>query len=349
MKPVEIVGGGLAGLALGIALRKRGIPVGILEAARYPRHKVCGEFLSGGDPGLFEALGILDLLERFPIQRSLLFASRGKVFFRSTLPRPAYGASRFLLDARLAERFQQLGGELHLGERVAAPSEKGRVVATGRPRGEARWLGIRIELAAASPRADLEMHFGKRGYAGLASTGRGRANLCALLEGSAFPRQGALSRIEFFSACLEERGLGSLAELLGRGEPLPESFVAVAGFRLGRNPCEAEEIRIGDAYAAIPPFTGNGMAMALESALLAADPLADYARGRLSWREARGSVELLLWQRLRRRMRWALALHRWILRDGVGGSLWWLLGRRLIPFDFLCGRLQGSPSEGEFG
>ncbi|MDB6025304.1 MAG: putative electron transfer oxidoreductase, partial [Verrucomicrobiales bacterium] len=44
-RPITIVGGGLSGLTLGIALRQRGIPTTIWEAGRYPRHKVCGEFI----------------------------------------------------------------------------------------------------------------------------------------------------------------------------------------------------------------------------------------------------------------------------------------------------------------
>ena len=47
MKPVTIVGGGLAGLTLGIALRENSVPVHIYEAGTYPRHRVCGEFISG--------------------------------------------------------------------------------------------------------------------------------------------------------------------------------------------------------------------------------------------------------------------------------------------------------------
>ena len=49
MKPkgITIVGGGLAGLTLGIALRQQQVPVTVWEAGRYPRHRVCGEFISG--------------------------------------------------------------------------------------------------------------------------------------------------------------------------------------------------------------------------------------------------------------------------------------------------------------
>ena len=47
VKPITIVGGGLAGLTLGIGLRQCGVAVTVHEAGHYPRHRVCGEFISG--------------------------------------------------------------------------------------------------------------------------------------------------------------------------------------------------------------------------------------------------------------------------------------------------------------
>ena len=54
---IQIVGGGLAGLTLGIALRKSEIPVTIWEAGHYPRHRVCGEFISGRGLEVLDVLG----------------------------------------------------------------------------------------------------------------------------------------------------------------------------------------------------------------------------------------------------------------------------------------------------
>ena len=59
MKAITVIGGGLAGLTLGIGLRQCGVPVTIWEAGRYPRHRVCGEFISGNGQAVLERLGLL--------------------------------------------------------------------------------------------------------------------------------------------------------------------------------------------------------------------------------------------------------------------------------------------------
>ena len=43
---VAIIGGGLAGLALANDLAMRGRKVVVFEKGNYPRHKVCGEYIS---------------------------------------------------------------------------------------------------------------------------------------------------------------------------------------------------------------------------------------------------------------------------------------------------------------
>jgi 2-polyprenyl-6-methoxyphenol hydroxylase-like FAD-dependent oxidoreductase len=59
---ILIAGGGLAGLSLGIALQSRGVSVTLHEASTYPRHRVCGEFISGVGDETLGALGIPDCL-----------------------------------------------------------------------------------------------------------------------------------------------------------------------------------------------------------------------------------------------------------------------------------------------
>ena len=60
---ITIVGGGLAGLTLGIGLRQRGVAVTLWEAGRYPRHRVCGEFISGRGQSSLARLRLLGLVQ----------------------------------------------------------------------------------------------------------------------------------------------------------------------------------------------------------------------------------------------------------------------------------------------
>jgi len=135
--PVTIVGGGLAGLTLGIALRQREVPVRVHEAGHYPRHRVCGEFISGHGQATLERLGLRGMLET-----AGAMAARTIAFFsanRSTGPRllPAAGIclSRSILDALLAARFRDLGGVLVEGGRDNRGFGEGVVRATGRRAG----------------------------------------------------------------------------------------------------------------------------------------------------------------------------------------------------------------------
>src|SRR5437016_5554355 len=82
-KPITIVGGGLAGLTLGIGLRQRAIPTTVWESRHYPRHRVCGEFISGLG---HSALARLDLLK--PLQEAGAFAADTAAFFSTRVRSP---------------------------------------------------------------------------------------------------------------------------------------------------------------------------------------------------------------------------------------------------------------------
>src|ERR1044072_7840589 len=59
---MEIIGGGLAGLLLGAALHRAVVPTAVYEAGDYPRHRVCGEFITGLDASTIDRLGLADVL-----------------------------------------------------------------------------------------------------------------------------------------------------------------------------------------------------------------------------------------------------------------------------------------------
>ena len=174
MKPITIAGGGLAGLTLGIGLRQRGVPAALWEAGHYPRHRVCGEFICGRGQETLARLGLRELLER-----AGAVGADTAAFFSATqstrplpLPARAICLSRFTLDAALAEKFRELGGELREGKRRRDEDVgEGVVRATGRrlqtEEGGARWFGLKAHASNVPLTADLEMHVSPRGYVGL--------------------------------------------------------------------------------------------------------------------------------------------------------------------------------------
>ena len=119
-KPITIVGGGLAGLTLGIGLRLREVPVTIREAGKCQRHRVCGEFISGRGQATLARLGLAGLLDRAGAIRAhtAAFFTASRSGAPRQLPAAATCLSRHILDAVLAAEFRGLGGELLEGQRV---------------------------------------------------------------------------------------------------------------------------------------------------------------------------------------------------------------------------------------
>ena len=97
---VLILGGGVAGCAAAIALARKGRAVTLIEREPTPRHKVCGEFLSGEALEDLHALGIdVGGLGAVPIDHVRLAAARRAA--EAPLPFPAASLTRKALDTAL--------------------------------------------------------------------------------------------------------------------------------------------------------------------------------------------------------------------------------------------------------
>lgn len=335
-KRVTIIGGGLAGLALGIRLRQREVPVTICEAGRYPRHRVCGEFFSGRGLSLLSELGLRESLDQAsPIMaQTAQFFVADRALARRKLPVPAMCLSRHVLDAMLADLFQQLGGELRcetrcqpimLGEGVIRAT--GRRVRTESSHG--CWYGLKAHARNVELQADLEMHLGADCYVGLCRLPGGEVNVSGLFRKNTSEQPHLRSLVER----IQQGSSVGLSDRLRRAEWNESSYCSVGGlpFR-SRLECRAGEICIGDAMGMIPPVTGNGMSLALESARVAVGPVADFAEGRLSWNAASQAVARACRAEFARRLRFAGWLHsflfhpmarRWIVPPLMSSEIMW--------------------------
>jgi flavin-dependent dehydrogenase len=328
LRPIEIVGGGLAGLSLGLALRGENVPVVLHEAGRYPRHRVCGEFITGLGAGTVARLGLQPLLAAALRHREVEWFHGDRSVRTQRLPRPALGLSRHALDARLAAAFVAAGGDLRLQSRLADPApQPGRVLATGRRRSRSPWLGLKLHAIGLPLRHSLELHLGENAYVGLSRVEGDRVNVCGLFR----RRELAAKNGELLLAYLRACGLSALAARIDAAVRDPESFCAVAGVAFDPRVSSAAPAALGDACAMIPPFTGNGMAMAFQGAELAVEPLLGYARAELPWDVACARLQCDLRRNFRVRLASAGLLHPFLLQPSQQRWLSALTRSRLLP------------------
>lgn len=328
LAPIEIVGGGLAGLSLGLALQKANVPVTIFEAGEYPRHRVCGEFITGLGAETIERLQLAPLLADALQHREVGWFVRNRPTRVQRLPSPAFGLSRHALDARLARAFVEAGGALHSRTRVTDTDPiPGRIFATGRRRGDSPWIGLKFHVRDFAPTRELEFHLGDRAYVGLSRIEDDRVNVCGLFHRRPLSAKGP----DLFFSYLRAAGLDALSERLAMAAPDAASFCAVAAVAFDASVPRDRRMMIGDACAMIPPFTGNGMAMAFQSAEIALEPLIAYSRGESPWPETCRLVRAGLARRFRLRLASANALHPFLLRPRRQRLLGALSRAQLLP------------------
>lgn len=314
-RELTIVGGGLAGLSLGIALRRYGVGVVLHEATAYPRHRVCGEFISGLHGSTVETLGIEQALRDAVRHRSTIWYRRNQVVLEADLPEEALSLSRHLLDARLCRQLEDLGGTVHQAARFAPRSntQEGLIWTHGRQATrESPWLGLKAHFTGFASEHGLEMHVGDGIYVGVAGVENDRTNVCALLRG---PLDHKPKSAQGFSELMHRRGLPSLASRLREAEVDTASVIGVTALPFRRSSVVIkprpipDRCFLGDAYAQIPPFTGNGMTMAFQSAESALPHLEAYAHHKQDWTATCQAIQAALHERFGGRLQRAGWLH----------------------------------------
>jgi menaquinone-9 beta-reductase len=299
-----VIGGGPAGATLASIAARHGVSVVLLERDSFPRDKVCGEFLSWDAFPILDRIGALDAIENCTparITRALLVTPRRVT--ESPLPQTAYGISRMQLDEILL-RNAAAAGAFAAEECVVESMERldsGHAV-VARPRGEeplrieaklavgawGRWgrldlnlgrqftadrrqrhIGFKRHYAAGLTASDaIELHPFAGGYLGAQPIEGSRSNLCGLVHQSRISSlKGGWPRFTDNLAASST----SLKALFEAAKPLQDEYLSSDPviFR-AKEPVHEGAILIGDSAGLIDPLTGNGMAMAIQSAALAA-------------------------------------------------------------------------------
>ncbi|GAA4361139.1 NAD(P)/FAD-dependent oxidoreductase [Hymenobacter saemangeumensis] len=296
---VLLIGGGLAGLAAALDLAGRGHQVALVERKAYPFHRVCGEYVSN------EVLPYLRRLGADPaplgpaaIERFELSSPRGRLL-HAPLDLGGFGVSRYALDDFLYRRALALGVTFYLPATVtevafdAAADEHLVRLADGRE------LRARVVLGAYGKRANLDrqlqraffqqrspylgvkyhlrlpgfarnviaLHNFADGYAGISAIEDDKLCFCYLTTRANLKQHGSIPALEQQVLARNPR----LREVFNAAEvlyPQPEVINEISF--APKQPVEAHVLMCGDAAGLITPLCGNGMAMALHGAALAA-------------------------------------------------------------------------------
>jgi 2-polyprenyl-6-methoxyphenol hydroxylase-like FAD-dependent oxidoreductase len=332
-KSIQIAGGGLAGLTLGIALRRQNIPVEVWESSNYPRHRVCGEFISGAGRNVLSSLGLEKILFQrgARVARTVAFFDTRHLLARRTLPFEALCCSRYVLDQTLATQFRAMGGILHENSRRKVDAnEPGVIVATGREPSAAedgwRYFGLKAHARNLTTTTDLEMHFQRNAYIGVARIAEDRVNICGLFRS----REPHAEIRATWRQWLSGAPGSPLRNRIDQESFDEQSFCSVAGLGLRSKSAEpARGARIGDAITMIAPVTGNGMSMAFESAGFAAPILVNYSRGKTDWNDCSSTIAFICNHNFRRRLFWS----RWTQWAALSNSVSLLGGPALLRLD----------------
>jgi flavin-dependent dehydrogenase len=306
---LAIAGGGLAGAAAAIEARRLGLSVAVWERGRFPRDKVCGEFISGESVELLRRLVPAEAARGTEIRNCAFIAPRGRAR-RFALPKPGLGLSRLVLDHALWRSAISAGAccreaaAVRSVQKVCGP-ERGRnqtawqihstdglaltcrhlILACGRwwaidglaspaRLSETRaspWVGFKAHFSAIATSDAVEIFYFPGGYCGVAAVEAGAVNVCCLVDRDLMKSAGSSEAVRDFRLWLERAARHSALDARLRGGVQASETVAAAPLHLARRaPAADGALLAGDASGFIDPFTGDGMSIALQSGTLAA-------------------------------------------------------------------------------
>jgi menaquinone-9 beta-reductase len=322
-----IAGGGPAGSAAAITASRAGYRVLLLERGCFPRHKVCGEFISG------ESLKLLSELLgpcHPELSASVFYTHEARLFVdgaTTCLPiAPSASISRYELDAALWRAAEGAGVECRqeITAREIGRGKEGFTVrssqhswtaravidATGRwsnlrpaPVGRNQgpiWLGLKAHFKTMQSQTralTTDLYFFDGGYCGVQPLGNELFNVCAMVRNDIATE---LQDVFPLHAALHERSQDWVR--------VTEAIAtAPLKFKTPR-PASDGVLNAGDASAFIDPFVGDGISIALRSGVLAAESLRLFLSGKATLDHAAIAYEAEYRRRFARPLRTARRL-----------------------------------------
>ncbi len=307
---VIIIGGGLAGLSSAIHLSKQDYKVLVIEKNEYPKHKVCGEYISNEVLPYLDYLGIdVFKLGAKKINRFELSTPKGRLI-KAKLPLGGFGISRYTLDFELAKKakidgveiLQASAEKIHFEDDLFLVTTKNNqefiskivIGAYGKRaaldvaldrnfiKNKSPFLAVKMHVKGSFSEDLVALHNFKGGYCGVSKVEDDSINLCYITNFESFK---AYKDIDEFQekVLFKNTHLKTIFENSKTVFNTPLTISQVSFSR--KNPVENHIIMCGDTAGMIHPLCGNGMSMAIRSAQMASRVIIDYLQGKIESRE----------------------------------------------------------------
>lgn len=366
---VIIVGGGLAGLCNAIHLSKFNKKVLLIEKNEFPKHKVCGEYISN------EVLPYLAFLDFNPFDFGAVkidkfqLSTTNNQLISAKLPLGGFGISRYKLDFELLQKAIQNGVILlqdlvtniqftndifevetkenqHFTSKIVIGAFGKRSfldVALQRDfiQKKSPYLGVKIHVKGNFPNDLVALHNFKGGYCGVSKVENNEINLCYITNFSSFKKHKNIEdfqeNVVFKNTYLKDIFKNSTSLF---DEPLTISQISFESKTLVEN----HIIMCGDAAGMIHPLCGNGMSMAIQSAQIASKLILNYLEGKITTRKALENEYLSQWNR---QFKWRLKAGHFIAmlfrQDKIANFLLQILSKLPFLLPIIIKQTHGKP------
>lgn len=306
---IAIIGGGLAGLSLAIQAADAGYKVVLFEKEEYPFHKVCGEYISNESLPFLLRLGVPLTAYNLPQIKTLNITDAAGRLYSFSLDLGGFGISRFLLDDLLYKLALQKGVKIFTQTKVqdvqfadnlfsiaSSAGDFTSYIACGtygkRGNLDVKWrrsfvtqkqkklnnfIGVKYHIRYAQQADIIALHNFKNGYCGISKIENDDCCLCYLTTAKNLKKHNnniAQMEQELLSQNPHLKRIFSEAEFLYK-QPLVISQVSF----LQKTQIENHVLMLGDTAGLITPLCGNGMSMAMHSAVIAFKNIDNFLQG----------------------------------------------------------------------
>lgn len=293
---IVILGGGLAGLTAAIHLSKLGHKVTVIEKNSYPKHKVCGEYISNEVIDYFNWLGLESLWTMSQSIQQFRLEVNTHNFAEVCLPLGGFGISRYALDFLLYQKAVAQNCQFVHDSVVEVAFENnlfkiglssGVIIETPIAIGsfgkrssidvtlkrnfiqkKSHWMAVKAHYEGSFSDELVGLYPFAGGYCGVSKVENNLLNICYIVQTEVFKKY---KNIPDFTENVLFRNAG-LRDILIHSKSVFETPLTISQISFeNKKAVENHILMIGDAAGLIHPLCGNGMAMAVHSAKIVSE------------------------------------------------------------------------------